>query len=299
MVKPLVTIVIPTYNRSLLLKRAVQSVLNQTYSNLEVLIVDDKSTDKTEEVARELEKKDDRVRYIRQAKNQGAPAARNRGIKEAKGKYIGLLDDDDEYLKDKIELQVEKFKNNPRLGLVYGGFRVIREAGEKKPVDKQAKQKGDVSRKLLNRCFIGSPTVLVKREAFEKVGGFDENLQSCQDWDMWYRISKEYPFDYIDRVVAKYYLHDSEQITTNWAKKVQGVTRIFDKQKKDLEKYPKIYLRRLKNLVKFSAADGRRGKAIIYQLGVIRREPTKKINWKILLLLLFNFKRYQKRARMA
>jgi len=299
MSKPLVSVVIPTYNRSKLLKRAVRSVLNQTYSNLEILIVDDHSEDKTKKIGKKLEKESQKVRYIYQETNQGAPAARNRGIKEAKGEYIGLLDDDDEYLEKKIELQVKKFQTDPKLGLIYGGFRVIREGSDKEPVDKLPKYRRDLSKPLLRNCVIGSPTVLVKKEAFSRVGYFDTKLESCQDWDMWYRIARDYQIDYVDKVIAKYYLHEDEQITTNWSKKIQGAKRIYRKQTEDLKKYPKIQLKREKDLVRFLAADEKKKEAIDLQIKVLFKQPFSSRNWKLLGLLTFDFDRYKKRARMA
>ncbi len=297
--KPLVSIVIPTYNRAQLLERAVKSVLDQTYANIEILIVDDFSSDRTEKVGKKLEKRHKQVRYIRQAINQGAPAARNRGIREARGEYIGLLDDDDEYLTDKVKLQVEKFQSNPRLGLIYGGFKVIRETSDKEPVDKLPKHRGNIKKALLTNCVIGSPTVLVRKEAFKKVGDFDTKLKSCQDWDMWYRISKQYPIDYVNEVVARYYLHDSDQITTNWSRKVQGAKRIFKKQREDLKKYPKVLMRREQMLVRFLAADGRKREATKLHLKILFKRPLSIRNWKLLALMIFNFKRYRERSQMT
>ena len=107
---PTVSIIIPTYNRAHLIGRAIQSVLNQTYQNFEIIVVDDGSTDNTEEMIKEFQKHDKRIKYIRHEKNRGGAAARNTGIKVARGEYIAFQDSDDEWLPEKLEKQMDVFQ---------------------------------------------------------------------------------------------------------------------------------------------------------------------------------------------
>jgi len=298
MQKPLVSVIIPTYNRANRLSKAVNSVLSQTFSDLEVIVVDDYSTDNTTNKVQELIQQDQRVKYLRQEQNQGAPAARNRGIKQAQGKYIGLLDDDDQYLPEKIQEQVKIFENSKKdIGLVYGGFKNIVLNSDCEDRVKTPTIKGDIFKALLEKCFVGSPTVLIKKKCFEKVGYFDEKLQSCQDWDMWTRIAKEFKADYAEQVVANYYFHSGEQITTNFDKKAQGVNRIYAKHEKYLRKYPKIHLHRIKNLAKTMTAAGKKNLALKWQMKTLSKQPFLLNNWKKFLNILLRFKLAQQRAQ--
>ena len=127
---PTVSVIIPTYNRAHLVDRAIQSVLNQTYKDFELIIVDDGSTDNTEDIIKEFQKKDERIKYIRHEENRGGSAARNTGIKAAKGEYIAFLDSDDEWLPIKLGRQISEFTNKSKIALVYTG-RIIIEEGER------------------------------------------------------------------------------------------------------------------------------------------------------------------------
>jgi glycosyltransferase involved in cell wall biosynthesis len=194
---PLVSVVIPTYNRAGLLKRAVKSVLNQTYSNFELIIVDDCSTDDTETVAKSF--RDSRIRYIRHKKNQGAPAARNNGILASKAQYIAFQDSDDEWLPTKLEKQVNSFSFAPHdLGVVYTSFWLI-DQGKKTliPAPDIKKTEGKIYTELLKKNFVNTPTALVRKECFEKVGMF-ENIPRLQDWELWLRLSKHYHFKHLN-----------------------------------------------------------------------------------------------------
>jgi glycosyltransferase involved in cell wall biosynthesis len=298
MANPKVSVIIPTHNRSDLLPRSVESVLNQSFSDLEVIIVDDSSTDQTPVVAERLKKRDSRVRYVRLKINRGAPTARNTGIGLAKGEILGLLDDDDQWLPRKLEYQLAKFKEGPAdLGLVYGGYKINYYRSDLPNRIKRPSKQGKIFSLLLEKCLIGSPTVLVKKECFKKVGRFDTKLKSCQDWDMWLRIAQEYRIDYVDEIVANYYLRERGQITTNFSSQVQGRKRIFRKYYHELEKYPPILNKHLKTIVWMLAADGRRKEALRWHRKVIGREPFSLRNLKVLLALLFLFSVYQKRAQ--
>ncbi len=197
--KPKVSVVIPTYNRARLISRAIQSVLNQSYQNLEIIIVDDGSMDNTEDTVRSF--KDVRIVYIRHEINKGASAARNTGIKASRGEYIAFQDSDDEWFPDKLDHQMKAFNNGPsKLGIVYCGF--YRIESDKKtyiPGDNIAQKEGDIHNELLKGNFIGTPAVLIKKECFENIKYFDENIPALEDWELWIELSKYYSFKYINK----------------------------------------------------------------------------------------------------
>ena len=163
---PKINIIIPTYNRADLLPRAIDSVLKQSYRNWEAVIIDDGSTDETEKVVKRYT--DTRIHYIKHKLNPGIPAARNTGIKKSKGKYIALLDSDDEWLPQKLACQIKAFKNESyNCGVVYTGGYLV-----KNNKDKLTKSvivsPNNFYEKILFKNIVGSSTVLVKRENLRK-----------------------------------------------------------------------------------------------------------------------------------
>jgi len=200
---PKISVILPTYNRGNLLPRAIQSVLNQTYQDFELILVDDGSMDNTEEVVKSFGKEKGIV-YLKHKKNRGAPAARNTGIKVAKGEYIAFQDSDDEWLPDKIEKQIKIFEHSEKIvGVVYSGFWKIKD--DRKiyiPSKGIAKKEGSILKGLLWENFVGLPTAMVRVEVFNKMGTFDELLPQLQDWELWIRFSKHYLFKYINEALV-------------------------------------------------------------------------------------------------
>ncbi len=192
----LVSVVIPTHNRAALLARAVRSVLEQTYHNLEVIVVDDASRDDTQEMIESCH--DDRIVYLKHAESRGGSAARNTGITSARGDFIAFLDDDDEWLPRKLACQMERFRENPQAGAVYTGFIWV-EWEKERIVDVQIPRKrGYLFDDLMVENVVGTPsTVVIRRECFDGIGLFDESLWSSEDIDMWRRLSGSCYFDYV------------------------------------------------------------------------------------------------------
>jgi len=204
--KPLVSIIIPTYNRADLLSRAIQSVINQTYKDWELLIIDDGSTDNTKEIVEEFVKKDPRIKYFYQ-ENKGQGAARNLGIRESKGEYIAFLDSDDEFLENKIEKSVKIFNEDKNIGMIYSNAIIIGNyLDNKKSLEISKLYYGNIYKKLLLNNFITTSTVVVKKEVFLNCGFFNKSslLRNFEDYDMWLRIAKKYKIGYISEVLVKY-----------------------------------------------------------------------------------------------
>jgi glycosyltransferase involved in cell wall biosynthesis len=245
--RPLVSVIIPTYNRSGLLGRAVRSVLQQNFNDLEILIIDDSSDDDTQSVVNNLN--DGRVRYFRNKLNIGGSGARNVGISQAKGKYLAFLDDDDEWLLNKLEKQVSLIEAADRtVGLVYCGYYYI--YNERRAAESVPRYRGDIYNILLKNNVLGSPTPLIRNEVFREVGGFDERLPSCQDWDMWIRISRSFTFDYVSESLANHHIYGN-QISTNLGKKIIARKLLIDKYRDELHQRAKAlgwHYRRLGSL---------------------------------------------------
>jgi len=198
----LVSVIIPAYNMADWTVEAVGSVLNQTYAPLEVIVVDDGSTDDTR---RKLESFNGRVRYIYK-ENAGASSARNEGIRQARGRYIGLLDCDDLYLPDKARQSVQYLERHPRCGMVFTDIYFIDEGGKVMGRGKSDRRRcaGWVKEKLIVKNLIYNPSVLIRRECFDQAGLFAEDLFPPADWDMWLRISERYQIGYIGEPLSKY-----------------------------------------------------------------------------------------------
>ncbi|HWP58308.1 MAG TPA: glycosyltransferase family 2 protein [Candidatus Acidoferrales bacterium] len=206
---PTVSVVIPTHNRAELLRAAVTSVLKQTFRDLEIVVVDDASTDDTQEVVRRLNADDGRIRYIRHATNRREAGTRNTGVGSARANYIAFLDDDDEWLPDKLQKQVDLMAHSaPRVGAVYTGFRQIDRETGKLLAEFVPRHRGDILSELCRGNCVGTPsTVLVKRQCFENVGRFDEAIAFGPDYDMWIRIAKDFHFEYLQEPLVNYYVH--------------------------------------------------------------------------------------------
>lgn len=194
---PLVSVIIPTYNRAATIRRAVDSVLIQDYRPLELIVVDDGSEDESGSLLRDLADRE-LLSLIRQP-NQGVSAARNRGIEASKGELIAFLDSDDEWLPGKIKAQVEYFRQNPSEVLVQSQERWMRQGRRVNPGRKHLKKAGDIFTDSVKLCLISPSAVMLKRSLLDEVGLFDENLPACEDYDLWLRILADHRAGLIDR----------------------------------------------------------------------------------------------------
>lgn len=233
--KPLVSIIIPTYNRSNLLLKAIESVLEQTYSNFELLIVDDNSKDNTFEVIKNIN--DNRLKYIKLETNMGGSFARNKGIKESTGDFIAFLDSDDKWTNSKLEKQMNIFKDNKEVGVVYSGIIINSENNARDKVIFTPKEQGDILHQLLKSNCVGTTSaVIVKSELIKKEMGFDASLPSCQDWDLWIRLAKITKYGFVNEPMVEYFEHNGDRITTNYSAVAKGHEIIYHKYRDLIDK---------------------------------------------------------------
>lgn len=246
--QPLVSVVIPSYNAAQYLPETLRSVLGQTYRNLEVIVVDDGSTDSTGTVIQEFVA-DSRVRYFQQP-NGGAASARNRGVLESRGELVAFLDSDDLWQPEKLEKQVPLFRD-PAVGIVYSDREHINEHGERIPCNPLVPYRGTcLAGQLLIRNFVPMSSAVMRRDVFDKAGPFDTTLSRSEDLDFWLRAALHYGFDFVHEPLV---LHRkwAAQLTSNKAKVWESNLRIQDR-----------FLREHPGVVK--PQDRRRGWAIRY-----------------------------------
>lgn len=201
-----ISVIIPTYNREKMIERAVRSVLVQTYTNLEVIVVDDCSTDHTEQVVEEIG--DSRIKYYKLQKNGGAGHARNAGVKFASAELIAFHDSDDVWRPEKLEKQMNYWEKHPEFSMIYCPYLSHRLDGELRQTPNSGMWgdlEGDIFYSLLVRNSIGAPTILMKKECFWNCGGFDDSLKSLEDWEFVLRFAHQYLIGYVDEVLIDAY----------------------------------------------------------------------------------------------
>lgn len=292
--KNMVSVVIPTHNRVDLLPRAIESVFNQSFKDVEVIVVSDGSADGTDDYMKKYEN-DSRVQYINYKPARGGNYARNKGIRASKGEYIAFLDDDDEWLPTKIELQVALMKADERLGLVYTGTHVIY-VDEGIEYNSHPEKKGDLSKDILFSNYIGSTTtVLVKSSLLKELGGFDENLQALQDYDLWIRICQKANVGVVSLALVNYYNYrNTRQVSSNTDKYVRSYAYLNDKYAPLLsiltDKEKNKRLANIKNgLGKRELRNGSKIRAIKCYLTSLRYEIRKK-TFLYIVLALFDYR---------
>jgi len=205
---PVVSVIIPTYNRAEMVREAIQSILDQNYTDYEIIVVDDGSTDNTRDVVTAF--RDYRIRYIYQ-ENRGRSNARNHAIRLAQGKYIAFLDSDDLFLPHTLATQVNCLERNQGFGMVYSSAKCINEKGEDLLFSYEATESGWIYRQIAfyRPLTIILPSIMIRGQVLTEVGYFDENLERFEDTDMFRRISRRYPILAIPETLCKIRAHSS------------------------------------------------------------------------------------------
>jgi glycosyltransferase involved in cell wall biosynthesis len=281
---PLVSIVIPTCNRSNLLPRALRSALDQTYQNIEVIIVDDASADDTPQTVAGIN--DPRIRYMRHETNMGTSGSRNTAIKNARGKYIGFLDDDDEFDRSKIEKQLNVFaKKSDNTGIVYCGWNFTYD--NKAVFEFFPRYKGNVFERILANNIMSASTVLVRSECFKKTGLFDTGLKNWEDWDMWIRIARYFDFDFVPGILMTYHVH-GQQKSTSLQNSIIDRQALIEKYRADLLHHPSAYGCQLSRIGLLYIMNNSKKIGFQYIFRAIKKNPLAWKNYAYLILSLLD-----------
>lgn len=230
----LVSVVIPTYNRAELVERAVHSVLSQTYSDLEVIIVDDASSDNTQDRVKNLQQADRRIRYIRHDSNRGSQAARNTGVQAVKGEYIAFLDSDNEWFPPKLERQMALFSHEPDSpGAVYCGYREIAADGD--VLNEYApRYRGLVYKQALGEWLTDTSTLVVRKDILETIHAFDENIHAYQEWDLCIRLTRMCEFDFVPECLTLYHQHALPSISKDLLRDANGYVSVVETYREEI-----------------------------------------------------------------
>ncbi len=263
-----VSVVIPTFDRASVLARAVDSVVAQTHSPAEVIVVDDGSTDDTAEL---VERRFPSVRLLRQ-ENRGVSAARNRGIGASRGEWIALLDSDDEWRPRKLERQLSALEGQPDLRICHTDEIWIRHGRRVNPRQIHAKHGGWIFERCLPLCAMSPSSILIHRSIFEVVGMFDEELPACEDYDLWLRICSRYPVLYVDEpLVVKHGGHEDQLSRQVWGLdrfRIQALEKVIDSghlNEADWQASVAMLLKKIEIYLEGARRRGRREEAAQYE----------------------------------
>jgi len=269
-------------------------VLNQTFQDFEIIVVDDASEDHTHEVVNNLN--DKRIKYIRHEANKRVSAARNTGVLSASGDYIAFLDDDDEWLPRKLQMQVALLEDgSSTAGVIYTGCVLIdRATGE--IVDRFGTQRREnISNDLLKGInFIGTAsTILLRKQCFDRCGLFDESIEVGEDYDLFIRVSKEFDFECIPKCLVKYYVHENN-LTTNVEAMIRGLEAQLRKHGEAFALYRKHFSDRYLSLAVLYCYAGNLGKAREAFAKAIKIYPLGIRNYLYLCLVLLSGRNFKK-----
>ena len=234
---PAISIIMPCYNDGARLPDAIHSVEKQSFRDFEIIVVNDGSTDNSPDVLARFSDELPYLRVLHQA-NQGASAARNRGLKEARGRYIAFLDADDTWSPDFLEKMHQALESHPQAALAYCGWQNLGIDGKRSPPfvppDYEASNKVEI---FLEGCRWPIHGALTRKKAIEEIGGFDTALMASEDYDLWLRIATFHPIVLVPSVLAYYHHHEGEQLTKN---QHQLAVDHLAVQEKFLRQYPWI-----------------------------------------------------------
>ena len=231
---PKVSVIIPTHNRAEFLRSAITSVLHQTFQDFEIVIVDDASKDHTQEVIAHFN--DARIKVIHNQVSKGDAGARNIGVVNSNCEYVAFLDDDDEWLPEKLKIQICLLDNSPPEvgGVCTGCFTIEKASGRVLSIHNP--ERSDI----FKGNFITTSSILLRRKCFEKCHLFDESMPTSSDYDMWIRISKKFSFEIVKIPLVKYHINENS-LTFNYEKMIRGREILFEKYDKFFKRYPKEY----------------------------------------------------------
>ena len=277
----LVSVIVPTYNRASMIKRAVESIIKQDYTHLEIIVVDDASSDNTENVIKSIQ--DPRIVYIKRSENKGAGSARNTAIEKARGEYLAFLDSDDEFMSGKLREEIGVFEEQSfRPGLVFSNYW---EVGEKKKLNRPRRiPSGYVSVGEIFPASVYCPpsTWLIQRNLADKIGFFDKKLWTMEDIDYFARAVRECPAYFINKPLVTKYVHTCKKgsVPSHYAE--QTGERILGKWVKEMRRDKsfliKFYCTMGKDMMRIKKKD----KALKYLRRAVQTDPVNfKVLWKL------------------
>lgn len=285
----LITVVIPAYNRAKVIESAVDSVLKQSYQNFEIIIVNDGSSDNTGEVVAKLLKQEHRIKYIEHPSNLGAQAARNTGIRNAKGKWITFLDSDDYLQTDSLESRLHLALQDD-LKVIHAECYVLRSDNQLRLFGVRPLQ-GSVYTDLLTNPGPVFPGLFIAKDALEKINYLDENIIAYQEWDTVIRLAKLYPFGFVKKPVFTYDCRGQDTISKNRLRSANGYKQVVNKHWKDIVKVsglPVLFQHYLNLSVYYTGVD--EIQALIYKIIAYFYIPN------IIKLLVFKIKNQTKKV---
>ena len=223
---PLISVIIPVYNAEATIKETIDSVLNQTFTDLELLVINDGSKDSSLSIISNI--KDSRLKVF-SYKNAGVAISRNRGIKKAGGKFIAFLDADDLWTSDKLEAQLKALQSNPKAAVAYSWVDYINEFGEFLHNGNHTTINGNAYKQLLvENVLENGSNPLIRRDALIKVGGFNQSLTPAEDWDMWLRLASQYDFVTVPDAYVLYRMSFSS-VSTNVVEMEKACLKFIEK----------------------------------------------------------------------
>jgi glycosyltransferase involved in cell wall biosynthesis len=279
---PMVTVVVPTHNRSELLKRALVSILAQTYGDFEVIVVDDGSEKSPADVVADLG--DPRIQIFTHESNSGAAGARNTALKAAQGKYLAFLDDDDEWLPEKLELQVEKINSSPpEIGLIYCWMDYFDNTGTLVSETHPTISGAVFSQVLGKQRLAGCPTLLVRTEIARELGGFDERLLRGNDGDFIRRICKNYEVDLIPKVLVNVHIGHGPRVTSTtregWQNDESAIRIKLAKFEQEFKSFPKAFAETMIRLGYVQGKLGAHVASLASYARAVHKTPTSLETW--------------------
>jgi glycosyltransferase involved in cell wall biosynthesis len=288
---PLISVIIPVYNGENTIRETIESVLNQTLQDLEVIVVDDGSQDSTLEIVSSI--KDPRLKVLSYS-NAGVCTNRNRGIAHAVGEYISFIDADDLWTPDKLEAQLKALQENPKAAVAYSWTDWIDESSQWLGRGNYLSDQGDVYAKLLLNDFVANGSnPLIRRQALTEVGGFDESITAAEDWDLWQRLGARYHFVVVPYPQILYRISANSLSTNVWdmeSSSLKVIEKAFAQAPQSLQHLKRLSLANRYKYLTVKALEGipeqKRGFVCARFLwNAIRHDPAllrTRVIWKVL-----------------
>lgn len=223
----LVTVIVPTKNRLAVLKRAIESVKKQTWKNIEIIIIDEASTDGTKDYLSALQQTDPFVEVIFNTQSIGAAQARNLGIDLAKGEFIAFIDDDDEWMPEKTKKQIDFLNLNKEYVAVTSDFLIVHDKGKLGTKTKHIPLTIDDQELLCYNFLGGASMCLARTSALKQIEGFNPSLPSCQDWDLWLKLFFVGKIGVLNEPLVRYYSHNEDRISSKLISVYEGRKSIY------------------------------------------------------------------------